>query len=265
MTESEVLKKFDLFKEGLIKKNAKIEELTQEIQRLELAVSNLETENSDKSFTINQLVEQNAEKANVIEQLRTDYKSSLDRYDDLKGKTYKTIKRIVENVIEKQEKDIEELNNELHQKELDIDNLNKSINSFESQIENKKKDYETEDVDVMMTKIHTTDVDSSVVDETMQSIKKGEKLFKQYSFGVANKETIKMFEKFIHRLYIGAPLIGRYYILNNPSNCLDGLDPDACQTLLHHLVCCNIIESRKHEYVTQYLEEAVVKAIVKEC
>ncbi len=262
MTESDVLKKFDLFKEGLIKKNTKIEELTQEIQRLELAVSNLETENSDKSFTINQLVEQNAEKANVIEQLRTDYKSSLDRYDDLKGKTYKTIKRLVEDVIEKQEKSIEELNNELHQKELDIDSLNKLISSFE---ENKKKNYETEDVDVMMTKIHTADVDSSVVDETMQSIKKGEKLFKQYSFGVANKETVKMFEKFIHRLYDGAPLIGRYYILNNPSNCLDELDPDACQTLLHHLVNCNIIESRKQEYVTQYLEEAVIKAIIKEC
>ena len=89
MKESEVLEKFELFKNGLIKKNTRIEEL-------ETEVSNLKQECSDKSLSINQLVQQNEEKSNAIEQLRSDYNSRAteleNKYNDLKEKTYKTIK-----------------------------------------------------------------------------------------------------------------------------------------------------------------------------
>lgn len=245
MKESEVLEKFELFKNGLIKKNTRIGELEQE-------VSNLKQECSDKSLSINQLVLQNEEKANAIEQLRSDYNNRAteleNKYNDLKEKTYKTIKHLVEDVIEAQEKKIADLQKEI------------------TRLENRKEKHDTtEDVDVMMTKIHTTDVDKSAVDETMESIKKGEKLFKQYSFGVANKETVKMFETFIHNIYEQAPLIGRFYILNNPFNCMNGLDKDACASLLQHLIQERIVETRGDEYISQYLEEDVIKEITKEC
>ncbi len=245
MKESEVLEKFELFKNGLIKKNTRIGELEQE-------VSNLKQECSDKSLSINQLVLQNEEKANAIEQLRSDYNNRAteleNKYNDLKEKTYKTIKHLVEDVIEAQEKKIADLQKEI------------------MRLENRKEKHDTtEDVDVMMTKIHTTDVDKSAVDETMESIKRGEKLFKQYSFGVANKETVKMFETFIHNIYEQAPLIGRFYILNNPFNCMNGLDKDACASLLQHLIQERIVETRGDEYISQYLEEDVIKEITKEC
>jgi DNA repair exonuclease SbcCD ATPase subunit len=245
MKESEVLEKFELFKNGLIKKNTRIEEL-------ETEVSNLKQECSDKSLSINQLVLQNEEKANAIEQLRSDYNNRAteleNKYNDLKEKTYKTIKHLVEDVIEAQEKKIVDLQKEI------------------TRLENRKEKHDTtEDVDVMMTKIHTTDVDKSAVDETMESIKRGEKLFKQYSFGVANKETVKMFETFIHNIYQQAPLIGRFYILNNPFNCMNGLDKDACASLLQHLIQERIVETRGDEYISQYLEGDVIKEITKEC
>ena len=259
MTETEVLDKFELFKNGLIKKNARIEEL-------ELEVSNLKQECSDKSLSINQLAQQNEEKANAIEQLRSDYNSRAteleNKYNDLKEKTYKTIKHLVEEVIEVQEKEIADLKEERLQNDITIEGLKKQI----AQLENKKEKHDTtEDVDVMMTRIHTTDVDKSAVDETMESIKRGEKLFKQYSFGVANKETVKMFETFIHGMYEHSPLVGRYYILNNPFNCMGGLDKDACASLLQHLIQERIVETRGEEYISQYLEEDVIKEITKEC
>jgi len=259
MKESEVLEKFELFKNGLIKKNTRIGELEQE-------VSNLKQECSDKSLSINQLVLQNEEKANAIEQLRSDYNNRAteleNKYNDLKEKTYKTIKHLVEDVIEVQEKKIADLEDEKLQNDITIAGLQKEI----TQLENRKEKHDTtEDVDVMMTKIHTTDVDKSAVDETMESIKRGEKLFKQYSFGVANKETVTMFETFIHNMYEQAPLIGRFYILNNPFNCMGGLDKDACASLLQHLIQERIVETRGEEYIAQYLEEDVIKEITKEC
>jgi len=259
MTETEVLDKFELFKNGLIKKNARIEEL-------ELEVSNLKQECSDKSLSINQLAQQNEEKSNAIEQLRSDYNSRAteleNKYNDLKEKTYKTIKHLVEEVIEVQEKEIADLKEERLQNDITIEGLKKQI----IQLENKKEKHDTtEDVDVMMTRIHTTDVDKSAVDETMESIKRGEKLFKQYSFGVANKETVKMFETFIHGMYEHSPLVGRYYILNNPFNCMGGLDKDACASLLQHLIQERIVETRGEEYISQYLEEDVIREITKEC
>ncbi len=259
MKESEVLEKFELFKNGLIKKNTRIEELEQE-------VSNLKQECSDKSLSINQLVQQNEEKSNAIEQLRSDYNSRAteleNKYNDLKEKTYKTIKHLVEEVIEVQEKEIASLKDEKLQNDITIEGLKKEI----ARLENRKEKHDTtEDVDVMMTRIHTTDVDKSAVDETMESIKRGEKLFKQYSFGVANKETVKMFETFIHGMYEHSPLVGRYYILNNPFNCMGGLDKDACASLLQHLIQERIVETRGEEYISQYLEEDVIKEITKEC
>ena len=259
MKESEVLEKFELFKNGLIKKNTRIEEL-------ETEVSNLKQECSDKSLSINQLVQQNEEKANAIEQLRSDYNSRAteleNKYNDLKEKTYKTIKHLVEDVIETQEKEIATLKEERLQNDITIEGLKKEV----ARLENKKEKHDTtEDVDVMMTRIHTTDVDKSAVDETMESIKRGEKLFKQYSFGVANKETVKMFETFIRGMYEHSPLVGRYYILNNPFNCMGGLDKDACASLLQHLIQERIVETRGEEYISQYLEEDVIKEITKEC
>lgn len=259
MKESEVLEKFELFKNGLIKKNTRIEEL-------ETEVSNLKQECSDKSLSINQLVQQNEEKANAIEQLRSDYNSRAteleNKYNDLKEKTYKTIKHLVEDVIEAQEKEIASLKDEKLQNDITIEGLKKEI----ARLENRKEKHDTtEDVDVMMTRIHTTDVDKSAVDETMESIKRGEKLFKQYSFGVANKETVKMFETFVHGMYEHSPLVGRYYILNNPFNCMGGLDKDACASLLQHLIQERIVETRGEEYISQYLEEDVIKEITKEC
>ena len=259
MKESEVLEKFELFKNGLIKKNTRIEELEQE-------VNNLKQECSDKSLSINQLAQQNEEKANAIEQLRSDYNSRAteleNKYNDLKEKTYKTIKHLVEDVIEVQEKEIASLKDEKLQNDITIEGLKKEIARLESK---KEKHDTTEDVDVMMTRIHTTDVDKSAVDETMESIKRGEKLFKQYSFGVANKETVKMFETFIHGMYEHSPLVGRYYILNNPFNCMGGLDKDACASLLQHLIQERIVETRGEEYISQYLEEDVIREITKEC
>lgn len=259
MKESEVLEKFELFKNGLIKKNTRIEEL-------ETEVSNLKQECSDKSLSINQLVQQNEEKSNAIEQLRSDYNSRAteleNKYNDLKEKTYKTIKHLVEEVIEVQEKEIASLKDEKLQNDITIEGLKKEI----ARLENRKEKHDTtEDVDVMMTRIHTTDVDKSAVDETMESIKRGEKLFKQYSFGVANKETVKMFETFIHGMYEHSPLVGRYYILNNPFNCMGGLDKDACASLLQHLIQERIVETRGEEYISQYLEEDVIREITKEC
>ena len=259
MKESEVLEKFELFKNGLIKKNTRIEELEQE-------VNNLKQECSDKSLSINQLAQQNEEKANAIEQLRSDYNSRAteleNKYNDLKEKTYKTIKHLVEDVIEVQEKEIASLKDEKLQNDITIEGLKKEL----VRLENKKEKHDTtEDVDVMMTRIHTTDVDKSAVDETMESIKRGEKLFKQYSFGVANKETVKMFETFIHGMYEHSPLVGRYYILNSPFNCMGGLDKDACASLLQHLIQERIVETRGEEYISQYLEEDVIREITKEC
>ena len=274
MTEAEVLEKFELFKNGLIKKNNEIENLKKALEEKSNFIEQLtsdyksaldksnEQEDVIKSLNVN-IEKMSKSISQNVEQLQ----ESRNQYDDLKSKTYKSIKHLVEDVIEVQEKKIKDFEEDLKQSNLKIEGLNKIINTLEKKLENNKKEKHdtTEDVDVMMTRIHTTDVDKSAVDETMESIKKGEKLFKQYSFGVANKETVEMFEKFIRRLYENAPLIGRYYILNSPTQCINDLDPDACQSLLHHLIESRIIENRGSEYVTQYLEEAVIKAITKEC
>ena len=175
---------------------------------------------------------------------------------------YAKFKETRESLADRFDKYVSSLEDEKLQNDIAIAGLQKEI----AQLENRKEKRDTtEDVDVMMTKIHTTDVDSSAVDETMESIKRGEKLFKQYSFGVANKETVKMFETFIHNMYEQAPLIGRFYILNNPFNCMGGLDKDACASLLQHLIQERIVETRGEEYISQYLEEDVIKEITKEC
>ena len=86
MTETEVLEKLEVFKKAII-------ELKNKLGEKEDVIKALNTSIEGASQTISQYVDMLHE--------------AEDKYDDLKQKTYLTIKHLVEDVIEKQEHDLE--------------------------------------------------------------------------------------------------------------------------------------------------------------
>lgn len=296
MTEAEVLEKLAIFKDALIKKNNKIKELEEEKKKDEDLIEGLTNSNEDfqnkikaNEITIKELVsgtekceqleaaldernikikalesklqsatfelsETTAKAANLTLDLKdaSSFNETLSnernewekKYNDLKDKTYKTIKHLVEDVIEKQEKEINELKSR------------KIIHDTSA------------DVDDMMEKIHTTDVDTSAVDETMTRIKRGQKLFKQYGFGVANEDTLKLFIDFVNNIYENSVKKDRYYIINHPDNCrLPVMTDNTYNTFMKFLIDNKLIESRLDgsEFVSLYSKEEVCEKLSKEC
>lgn len=148
------------------------------------------------------------------------------------------------------------------------DKLKKEIEELKSRAVHHDKSL---DVDGMMERIHTLDVDTSIVDETMKSIKRGERLFKQYSFGVANENTLNTFITFINNIYENAVKKDRFYILNRPEVCkTPNMNDNTYNTFIKYLYDSKLIEKRGAsrsalEYVSVYSLKEVIDKVSKEC
>ena len=113
MTENEVIEKLEFFKKAIIN-------LKNENSSLAEAASNSEIENGKtiESYEkqISSLKEENKKLNKELEKID---KKWSDEYNDLKNKTYLTIKHLVEDVIEPKEKQAEEVNKRI----VELENL----------------------------------------------------------------------------------------------------------------------------------------------
>lgn len=235
MKESEIINKLEMFKNALIKKNEiienlnlKLEEKDKEIKQFYLSITtdvlnaiNTLSEICNKNLNIIKTIE---EKLNNIKVESFDYDKILNALKDYNTENSKLVSYI---------KDLTSY------KVVDSNNIFRPL----------------DDVDDMMKKIHTSNVQSSIIDDTMKSIKKGEKLFKHYSFGVANKETLRIFIEFIKSLYSNSIKKGRFFILNNPMTSKSDLkiDDNTFNTFMSFLLDNSLIESRTAGNVVEYL------------
>lgn len=269
-----------------------LSKLTEHNEQLTAALSEKTADNKKLNEQLNtlnfQLSEEVAKNANLTLDLKDAKEATKendewkDKYDNLKSQTYKTIKHLVEDVIEEQEKQIEKLKEDVEMWEskahqfsddfTDADMENDKLKKEIEELKNKSVQHNKSlDVDGMMERIHTLDVDTSAVDETMKSIKRGERLFKQYSFGVANESTLNTFIAFINNIYENTVKKDRFYILNRPEVCkTSNMNDNTYNTFVKYLYDNKLIEKRGTsdsalEYVSVYSLKEVVDKVSKEC
>lgn len=163
MTEEEVVKKLELFKEKLIKFRDERNSAKEQLQDCQKKIDSINLE-KEKALEENS---NNLKKLHDSEISIDDFKSNLNNLlsqkDNLelemssfKDKTYKTIKHLVEDVIEVQESQIRDLTSELNKTAdenkkllIDLDNIklhqSENINAFNQKIkdlESKLNDYQ---------------------------------------------------------------------------------------------------------------------------
>ena len=287
MTEKQVLEKLAIFKDALIKKNEKIKTLEDGTFLLEEKVkekSNLLEKAVQEKY---ELEKQNKELISKLEEVSKkvldiscelgETKQKLEKSSQDKDKIsfYEKMMQEKDDRIAELELRTSQFSDDFTEADLENDKLKKEIGELKSEIEtlksNKKVHDKSLDVDDMMEKIQRTEPGTTEVDKTLDSIKNGEKLFKQYSFGVANKETLKLFKKFIEAIYEKAPLVGRYYILNSPSSIkqkFSRMSENTYETFVKTLKE-NGLEERENSEVVEYVstksENEMIEAITQEC
>lgn len=117
MKEDEVIEKLEFFKKAIIELKNEKEEYKEKAENL---LASSASEEREKNATIseieekyNALSEENKTLKEQLKQLEETSKKEVEeekaKYDDLKEKTYYTIKHLVEDVIEPKEKEIEEI------------------------------------------------------------------------------------------------------------------------------------------------------------
>lgn len=287
MTEKQVLEKLAIFKDALIKKNEKIKTLENGAFLLEEKIkekSNLLEKTVQEKY---ELEKQNKELISKLEEASKNVltvscelgtaKENIEKLSQDKEKIsfYETLLQEKDDRIADLELRTSQFSDDFTEADLENDKLKKEIGELKSEIEtlksNKKVHDKSLDVDDMMEKIQRTEPGTTEVDKTLDSIKNGEKLFKQYSFGVANKETLKLFKEFIEAIYEKAPLVGRYYILNSPSSIkqkFSRMSENTYETFVKTLKE-NGLEERENsgvvEYVSTKSENEMIEAITREC
>lgn len=234
MKESDIISKLEMFKNALIKKNEIIENL------------NLKLEEKDKEIKQFYL------------SMTTDVLNAINTLSEICNNNLNIVKTIEEklNNTKVENFDYDKILNALKDYNTENSKLVSYIKDLTSyKVVDSNNIYRPLDVDDMMKKIHSSNVQSSVIDDTMKSIKKGEKLFKHYSFGVANKETLRIFVEFIKSLYNKSIKKGRFFILNNPMIAKSDLkiDDNTFNTFMSFLLDNSLIESRTTGDVVEYL------------
>lgn len=280
MTEKDVLEKLAIFKNALIDKNEKIKTLENGTHLLEEKIkekSNL----LDKTIQEkSELEKQNKELITKLEEASKNVlaiscelgiaKENIEKVSQDKEKIsfYEKMLQEKDDRIAELESKASQFSDDFTEADLENDRLKKEIEMLKS---SKKVHDKSLDVDDMMEKIQHTEPGTTEVDKTLDSIKNGEKLFKQYSFGVANKETLKLFKEFIEAIYEKAPLVGRYYILNSPTSIkqkFSRMSENTYETFVKTLKE-NGLEERKNngtvEYVSIKSENEMIEAISREC
>lgn len=232
MIESDIISKLEVFKNALIKKNEIIENLNFKLEEKEKEIKQLNSSIADllnSINTLNEICKNNLNVIKIIEEKLNNIK--IESFD------YDRILNALENYNIENSKFVSSIRELASYKAVD-NIISKSL-----------------DVDDMMKKIHSSKVQSSVIDDTMTSIKKGEKLFKHYSFGVANKETLKIFIEFIKSLYSKSIKKGRFFILNNPMTSKNDLkiDDNTFNTFMSFLLDNSFVERRTSGNVVEYL------------
>ena len=113
MTENEVIEKLEFFKKAIIN-------LKNENSSLSEAVSNSEIENGKTSENCEkQILSLKEENKKLNKELEKIDKKWSNEYNNLKNKTYLTIKHLVEGVVEPKEKQAEEVNKRI----VELENL----------------------------------------------------------------------------------------------------------------------------------------------
>ena len=113
MTESEVIEKLEFFKKAIIN-------LKNENSSLSEAASNSEIENGKTIENYEkQILSLKEENKKLNKELEKIDKKWSNEYNNLKNKTYLTIKRLVEGVVEPKEKQAEEVNKRI----VELENL----------------------------------------------------------------------------------------------------------------------------------------------
>ena len=186
-----------------------------------------------------------------IEQLKTENKTLGERVLQLqkdKGDLLDQVRKLTS--------EISQLKSSLNEKTISIDEISKRIKGL--------NDSEL-DIDTMITKIHTTDVKTSAVDEKLKEIK-SERFTNQYSWGRATKETEKKFVDFVTRLWSGSAIVGNYKVLNKISDTRSDLDDNTMNSFLRFLLNEHIIENRDNgEIISSYELPYVISVITKKC
>lgn len=280
MTEKDVLEKLAIFKNALIDKNEKIKTLENGAHLLEEKIKEksnlLEKTIQEKS----ELEKQNKELISKLEEASKNVlavscelgiaKENIEKLSQDKDKIsfYEKMMQEKDDRIADLESKASQFSDDFTKADLENDRLKKEIEELKA---SKKIHDKSLDVDDMMEKIQHTEPGTTEVDKTLDSIKNGEKLFKQYSFGVANKETLKLFKEFIEAIYEKSPLVGRYYILNSPTSIkqkFSRMSENTWETFVKTLKE-NGLEERKNngtiEYVSTKSENEMIEAISKEC
>lgn len=198
----------------------------------------------------------------------------------------KVIKHIVENTIEnklepliesvKSENDllnknfeeskskITELENQLKSLKEAADNKDRSLEAINNRLKSFYKATSDDlDIDNMITKIHTSDYDTSDVDKKLKEIK-NDRFTNQYEWGRATKETEERFIDFVKRLWSDYAVVGNYKILNRISEIKNDLDDNTLNTFIKYLIDKKfIIERDTDEYITSYDVKDVITSITK--
>lgn len=243
------------------------QEVLDSLDRLGEKLLNLRKEN-------NELKAQLKDKEDCLEHITDKYKGSIS-----------VIKHIVENTIEsKLEPSIVNIKSERDLLNKDYESAKQKITELEGQLKtlvdttySKVKSLETInnrlksfynnqsdlDIDDMMTKIHSSDYDTSEVDEKLKEIK-NDRFTNQYEWGRATKETEEKFVEFVKRLWDDYVVVGNYKILNRIANVKYNLDDNTLNTFVNYLLNKKFIIERNHdEYITSYDVDTVIQNIVK--
>lgn len=159
---------------------------------------------------------------------------------------------------------IAELENQLKSLKEAADNKDRSLEAINNRLKSFYKATSDDlDIDNMITKIHTSDYDTSDVDEKLKEIK-NDRFTNQYEWGRATKETEEMFIDFVKRLWDNYAVVGNYKILNRISDVKNGLDDITLNTFVKYLLDKKfIIERDTSEYISTYDVDTVIQSIMK--
>lgn len=157
MTEPEVIEKLSQFKEKLLKfrdeRNAARDELVAVqslLQEKDSTIESLMNEKTEALTEVNNIHESLDKFQNLFEELTEKYNQKEAEYTDLKEKTYKTIKHLVEDNIEV--------------KEVEISELHSKIDELTSQIENITQESETVKDGFISKEEHIAEIEKLTVD-----------------------------------------------------------------------------------------------------
>lgn len=214
MTEKEVLSKFESYKTAILKLKDKVKSQDTLIQD---TTKKLEEERAAFNFKINELNEQIENDTNVILEHNKTFAKLSSEYTLFKEQTKSTLKHLVEDVIEKQENQIESLK-KVTTKDLEyID----EIEALKRQVENLKNAIVEKDK-IIKSKDNELDKLNSSNEISLETDKHEE--YRRYKFGRTTPTVMAKLLQFIDALFENIVDQESIIYLNQPEDCKTKLD-----------------------------------------